>query len=312
VTDVATVSLSGQQVVGTRVTTPWLPGTWEITQGWGVTDYGGEPEGHGYAHWHAGADVGVDCGTLLSMPAGLSGTARTMDNPGGYGTALVVELDSGIDVVLGHLRQRLVANGQQLRPGDSLAITNNTGNSTGCHLHFEVRPHGGRYGTDVDPTALLLSGTSAATGVIPDAQLLASSGPAANPYGPLDPRSIAWELQHGLQAGLNAAVDTGQIALGSVMLLAGLVVTGYGLRGRDAAALARDTRRVVTRRRAQPQRRRPAPQVTGAERTRVRLNLQRGLPPAQPARGPGPTPSGPARRAGLPRARQLALPPGRP
>lgn len=265
----APTSLAGQAVVGTVITTPWLPGAWEVTQGWGQTDYSREPEGHGYQHWHAGVDIGCDSGTVLAMPAGLTGTAKAVDNPSGYGTALVVQLDQPrLDVWFGHLRQRLVSDGEQLRPGMLLAVTNSTGNSTGPHLHFEVRPRDGRYGTDLDPSALLLQGTSATP-----AELLAARGDQ-NPYGPLDPRSIAWDLQHGIQSVQATLVGGGQVALGAGMLLSGLLVTGYGVRGRTAGQLRRDVGRAVTVRRREARRRsRPAP-VTGAEATRVRPNLQ--------------------------------------
>jgi murein DD-endopeptidase MepM/ murein hydrolase activator NlpD len=278
-----TQDLAGQSVVGARITSPWFPGTWEVTQGWGQTDYTGEPEGHGQAHWHAGVDIGLDCGTVISLPAGLSGTAKALDNPGGYGTALIVQLDSGVDVLLGHNRQRLVQDGQQLRAGDQLTVSNNTGNSTGCHLHFEVRPRNGRYGTDVDPSTLLLGGATAA--------LLSSGSSDANPWNPLDPRSVLWEIQHAAQVAAVKAVDAGQVALGSVLVLSGLLVTGYGLRGKTAGQLGADARRAVTYRRPE----RPAapekPPVTGAERTRVRMNLQRRLSPEaapRPRVGPGP------------------------
>lgn len=278
----APTDLAGQQVVGTRIQTPWMPGTWEVTQGWGATDYGGEPEGHGALHWHAGVDIGCSSGTVLTLPAGLSGTARLLDNPGGYGTALVLLLDSGQGVVLGHLRQRYVGDGQVIRPGELLAATDSTGNSTGPHLHFEVRPLDpktalgiARYGTDVDPSALLLSGTPGAAG----AQLLAAQGPQ-NPYNPLDPRAAIWDAEQGFAAIADKFIASGQVALGSGMLLAGLLVTGYGARGRSAGDLQRDVVR-TWRRRPAPKpapRREPAPM--GAERTRLRPSLQRRLPRA--------------------------------
>ena len=131
-------SLYGQGVVGGMLSSPWFPGTWEITQGWGPTDYDGEPEGHGYQHWHAGVDVGLDSGTTITLPAGITGTARSFDQESGYGTALVILVDGGPAILLGHLRQRLVDDGAPLSGGAELATTDSTGNSTGPHLHFEV------------------------------------------------------------------------------------------------------------------------------------------------------------------------------
>jgi len=277
-------SLAGQGVVGTRVTSPWMPGTWEVTQGWGATDYGGEPEGHGFTHWHAGVDIGCSSGTVLSVPAGLGGTARAMDNPGGYGTALVLILDSGQGLVFGHLRQRYVEDGAVIRPGDLLAATDSTGNSTGPHLHFEVRPLDakaplgiGRYGTDVDPSALFLAGQPG------PAQLLSSTGVTQNPYSPLDPRSALWDAEQGWIAIGQKLLGGAQVALGSVMLLGGVAFTAYGVRGQGVGELRRDAVRVVRRRPAPPARRTAPSPVEGAERTRVRQNLQRRLPPEPPA-----------------------------
>jgi murein DD-endopeptidase MepM/ murein hydrolase activator NlpD len=159
-------------------------------------------------------------------------------------------------------------------------VTNNTGNSTGCHLHFEVRPKGGGYGTDVDPSVLLLDPSAANV-------LLSSSNPLPapqNPYNALDPRHVVWDAEQGIGLIGQEIIAGGQVALGSLVMLGGLVLTGYGLRGKPAGAIATDSRRLFSRRPAAPARRRPpvAP-VSGAERTRIRLTHQRNLPPAPPA-----------------------------
>lgn len=237
----SSASLAGQGAVGQFIVVPWWPGTYEMSQGWGATDYTGEPAGHGFANWHAGVDVAAPSGTLISLPHGLTGTARYLDNPGGYGTALVVELAGGVDILFGHLRQRLVGDGQVLRGGEQLAASNNTGNSTGAHVHFEVRPHGGRYGTDIDPSAWLLdpAGATAPGGDV--ATLATDASGQGNPYNVLDPRHNIWDLEHSLSTGVDKALATalgaGQVALGSGMMIGGLVAVSFGLRGRDAGQL---------------------------------------------------------------------------
>jgi Peptidase family M23 len=236
----------GPSSVGQHITSEWFSGSWEISQGWGPSSYSGEPEGHGYAHWHAGVDVGMDCGTTIVLPASLQGTARWIDNPGGYGTALRIELDNYVtagragrvgnrtqDVWLGHLRQRLVSDGQRVTGGVHLAISNNTGNSTGCHLHFEVRPAGARYGTDVDPTALLT---------------VKSSGfPDLNPADAI--AAAEQQLSAGITSGISSAEDTllgvGQAGLGATILLGGLVIVAFGLRGQSGAQLGAAVRQTV-------------------------------------------------------------------
>jgi len=259
-------SLTGQGVVGQQISSPWFPGSWEITQGWGPTSYGGEPEGHGYAHWHAGVDVGLDSGTTLTLPAGATGIARSLDNPDGYGTALVILVAGGPAILLGHLRQRLVDDGARVQPGDELATTDSTGNSTGPHLHFEVRPQDARrplgmgaYGTDVDPSQWLIAGSGGPT----QANLLA-----------FDPGA---GLRTSFQQALSTVLAGGQVLLGAALVIAGLVATAYGLRGEGPQQLQRDAGRAakgLARPRPRP---RPAgPQrQSGAAESRVRPDLQR-------------------------------------
>ena len=252
-------SLAGQSSVGQRVSSPWFDGSFEITQGWGPSIYPGEPEGHGYKHWHAGGDIGMPCGTLIKLPVGLHATVVYLDNPGGYGTGMIVQIwdptpDAGgapvivqkrrIDIYLGHLRQRLAPSGV-VTGGAHLAISNNTGNSTGCHLHFEARPPGAKYGTDVDPTSWLESpGGSSTTGA-------AAPTTDQNPYNNLDPRHEIWNLEHAVTTGIvafeNELMGLAQAGLGSVMLLGGLVTVGLGLRGQNVAGVGQTVRETVGR-----------------------------------------------------------------
>lgn len=263
-------SLQGQSVVGQMVSTPWVQGQWEVTQGWGPTDYDGEPEGHGYQHWHAGVDIGVDCGSTVVLPGGLTGTVRSMDNPGGYGSALIILIDGGPGILLAHLRQRLVDDSQQVKGGDQLATTNSTGNSTGCHLHFEVRPQNpkqplgiDRYGTDVDPSGWLLAPGSASS----DTQLLSTSVDL-NPFD-----AIGKAISDAMATALSGA----EVLAGLGLLVGGLVAAAYGLRGKGPQELQRDAgRRVRALSRPRRERRSPAPQPTSqAAESRIRPDMQR-------------------------------------
>lgn len=260
-------SLYGQEHVGELLTSPWFPGSWEVTQGWGPTSYEGEPEGHGFSHWHAGVDVGVQCGTTITLPMGLSGRVRALDNPGGYGTALVVLLDgSNVGILLGHLRQRLVDDGSVVSGGTPLAVSNSTGNSTGCHVHFEVRPQDpkqptglARYGNDVDPSAWLTAGQAGTS-----AELLSAttSNPLADALG---------RVGRSLLAGA-------QVLLGAGMVVGGLIAAAYGMRGQGAQALQRDatrTARRLARPRRQPQSTRAPESLSPAAESRIRPDLQR-------------------------------------
>lgn len=283
-------SLYGQGVVGETLTSPWFPGAWLVTQGWGPTDYGGEPEGHGYQHWHAGVDVGVACGTVISLPMGLNGTARALDNPGGYGTALVILVDgSNVGILLGHLRQRLVDDGAAVMGGHQLGVSNSTGNSTGCHVHFEVRPQDpkqptglGRYGTDVDPSQWLVSGQAGSS-----AELFAASSATSG-------------LSSAFQAVTSSLIAGAQVLMGALLVAGGLVVAAYGVRGQDAGDLQRDATRTYRRlkeRRVRPRPRGAPEPVSTAAESRIRPDLQRRRPPpgVRRAAPPGQRGSGPPR-----------------
>jgi len=290
-----TTSVYGQSVVGQEVSCPWLTGgPYEITQGWGPTSVGSEPsedrQGKHYSHWHAGVDLSNGNVTRehVVFPHGLGqqATAVYLDNPAGYGTALILRVFTqslgghaggtaqvrNADIYLGHLATRLVKNGQVVRDGDVLAVPDSTGNSTGPHLHFEVRPPDGRYGTDIDPSQWLLQG-NAALQQLPN-------------LNPLD--AIGSAITQAEQSVMNTVVGLAQTALGGSMMLAGGVTIGFGLRGLSGRQALRVTRRTaggLAQRRPEfdinRRRREPAPPVSAAGRTRLRTTLRREVP--QPA-----------------------------
>jgi hypothetical protein len=302
-------SVAGQQVVGQYISVPWWDGSFEVTQGWGQTGYSGEPSGHGYPNWHAGCDVGAPCGTVIHLPSGIpTATIKHVDNPGGYGTALVVQI-SGTDIWLGHLLDRLAADGATVRSGDMLAHSNNTGNSTGCHIHFEVRPTGGAYGTDVDPTSMLLN-PGGASGQ--NLNLLSNSTSGLS----LPWDQVAASITTAEREFVNVAIGAGQIATGASFSLIGLVLATLGARGQSVPHLARAGAAIAGRAGRQAGRQagrragagiRPVrngrdrrdslpspaatPQITEAARTRLNPDLQRRAP--QPAPAPAPAPAGP-------------------
>ena len=63
----------------------------------------------------------------------------------------MLEHDGGLQTVYAHLSAVSVSFGETVREGQELGRSGNSGNSTGAHLHFEVR----RFGTPVDPETLL-------------------------------------------------------------------------------------------------------------------------------------------------------------
>lgn len=89
---------------------------------------------------HAGVDIPVGMGTKVY--ASQSGTVMTAGSVSGYGTTVIINHGSGLSTLYGHLSSTNVSVGQSVSQGDLIAYSGNTGNSTGPHLHFEVRKDG--------------------------------------------------------------------------------------------------------------------------------------------------------------------------
>lgn len=82
----------------------------------------------------------------------------------GYGNLIVIE-NRGVRVYLAHLSSFAVGEGDIVSAGDLVGVIGSTGNSTGPHLHFEVRvrePAAPDYGLVVDPSTVLLPGQTEA------------------------------------------------------------------------------------------------------------------------------------------------------
>jgi murein DD-endopeptidase MepM/ murein hydrolase activator NlpD len=98
---------------------------------------------------HAGIDIGVGFGTPIRAAA--AGTVIHAGWLGGYGNLVVVDHGGGLSTAYGHQQQIYVSSGQQVGQGTVLGEVGSTGNSTGPHLHFEVRVNG----SAVDPLGYL-------------------------------------------------------------------------------------------------------------------------------------------------------------
>ncbi len=89
-----------------------------------------------WGRWHKGIDIGA---RYENVYAAASGYAYPMENPGGYGHYVMVIHGSGYITLYGHLSQQKVSYGQYVSQGEVIAISGNSGSSTGPHLHFEIR-----------------------------------------------------------------------------------------------------------------------------------------------------------------------------
>ncbi|MFI7273577.1 M23 family metallopeptidase [Streptomyces sp. NPDC049879] len=113
--------------------------------------------GDRWAAKHSGQDYAVPVGTAVRAVHG--GTVvKTGGNGAGdgpaYGNAVVVKHADGVFTQYAHLSRIDVKPGQKVGTGQVIAQSGNTGNSSGPHLHFEVRKTAD-YGSAVDPMAFL-------------------------------------------------------------------------------------------------------------------------------------------------------------
>lgn len=96
--------------------------------------------GYRWGRLHAGTDVGVPTGTTVR--ASRAGQVVTAGWVGGYGNCVMIDHGDGIWTVYGHLSEITTSVGAYVDQGDQIALSGNTGRSTGPHLHFEVRVNG--------------------------------------------------------------------------------------------------------------------------------------------------------------------------
>jgi murein DD-endopeptidase MepM/ murein hydrolase activator NlpD len=98
---------------------------------------------------HTGIDIGAAYGSPVRAAA--AGTVVVAGPVSGYGNAIVVDHGGGLATLYGHLSRFGVHAGSTVAAGQTIGAVGNTGNSTGPHLHFEVRVNG----TPVDPMRYL-------------------------------------------------------------------------------------------------------------------------------------------------------------
>jgi murein DD-endopeptidase MepM/ murein hydrolase activator NlpD len=134
----------GPVTEGARGGFSW-PVTGTITSpfGWRSNPFGGSPE------FHQGLDIAAPTGTTVTAAAG--GTVIMAQWYGGYGNYILIDHGGGYSTGYGHLSAIYVANGQVVQRGQAIGAVGSTGQSTGPHLHFEVRIAG----KPVDPAPRL-------------------------------------------------------------------------------------------------------------------------------------------------------------
>ncbi|MFJ3882031.1 M23 family metallopeptidase [Streptomyces sp. NPDC090077] len=113
--------------------------------------------GNMWAHKHSGQDFAVPTGTKVKA-AGAGTVVKAGPNGGGdgpaYGNAIVIKHANNTYSQYAHLSKIQVKIGQKVSAAQQIALSGNTGNSSGPHLHFEIRTTP-NYGSAVNPVAFL-------------------------------------------------------------------------------------------------------------------------------------------------------------
>lgn len=89
---------------------------------------------------HHGLDIAVPIGTPIRAAAG--GTVTFSGVQGGYGNIVIIDHGNGVETRYAHNSRNVAIRGQRVQRGAIIAYSGNTGNSTGPHLHFEIRLRG--------------------------------------------------------------------------------------------------------------------------------------------------------------------------
>jgi murein DD-endopeptidase MepM/ murein hydrolase activator NlpD len=93
-----------------------------------------------WGRMHQGIDIGAPTGTPIHAADG--GTVVTAGWLGGYGNAVIIDHGGGRATLYGHQSRLGVGVGQSVGRSAVIGYVGSTGNSTGPHLHFEVRING--------------------------------------------------------------------------------------------------------------------------------------------------------------------------
>lgn len=149
----AAAAAAAQSSGGQGASDNWVQGTGQL--GWPVSGEITSPYGYrvhpiwGTTIYHSGIDIGVDEGTPVHAADG--GVVVWSGWMGGYGYAVVIDHGNGLSTLYGHNSELAVDEGQSVAKGQVISYAGSTGNSTGPHVHFEVRVNG----DPVDPMGYL-------------------------------------------------------------------------------------------------------------------------------------------------------------
>ncbi|WP_165842203.1 LysM peptidoglycan-binding domain-containing M23 family metallopeptidase [Paenibacillus xerothermodurans] len=92
--------------------------------------------GKRWGGFHPGTDMVSDHTAIMAADHGKAAYAGWKK---GYGNCIIIDHQNGYSTLYGHLSKILISKGDAVEKGDKIGVMGTTGNSTGVHLHFEVR-----------------------------------------------------------------------------------------------------------------------------------------------------------------------------
>jgi hypothetical protein len=126
-----------------------LPSRWPV-RGSVNSEYGRRlAPSSGAPEFHSGIDIGAERGTPIKAPA--NGIVVFTGSNADYGNAVIIDHGQELKTLYGHLQKILVVQGQKVERAQVVALSGNTGKSSGPHLHYEILVRG----QAVNPRAFL-------------------------------------------------------------------------------------------------------------------------------------------------------------
>ena len=95
--------------------------------------------------FHKGIDIDLETGD--NVKAAMAGKIRIARYSNGYGNFVIISHEGGLETLYGHMSELVVEEGEMVEAGQLIGLGGSTGQSTGSHLHFELRI----FGEQVDP-----------------------------------------------------------------------------------------------------------------------------------------------------------------
>ncbi|MCR3923422.1 MAG: peptidoglycan DD-metalloendopeptidase family protein [Firmicutes bacterium] len=109
---------------------------WPLASGGTITS----PYGPRWGKMHYGVDIAANAGTPIRAADG--GVIKTSRYNGSYGNLIIIDHGNGYSTYYAHNSRLEVGVGARVAKGQTVALMGSTGNSTGNHVHFEIRKNG--------------------------------------------------------------------------------------------------------------------------------------------------------------------------